>query len=52
VPNSEVELHIGNGNNSTDTKIYIGYPSPILDDAGNLSLIDESGRIMVEKKYP
>ena len=52
VPNSEVELHIGNGNNSTATKIYIGYPSPILDDAGNVSLIDESGRIMVEKKYP
>jgi hypothetical protein len=51
-PNSEVELHIGNGNNSTATKIYIGYPSPILDDAGNVSLIDESGRIMVEKKYP
>ncbi|WP_348304060.1 hypothetical protein [Methanothrix sp.] len=51
-PNSEVELHIGNGNNSTATKIYIGYPSPILDDAGNVSLIDESGRTMVEKKYP
>ena len=52
VPNTEVELHIGNGNNSTATKIYIGYSSPILDDAGNVSLIDESGRIMVEKKYP
>ena len=51
-PNSEVELHIGNGNNSTATKIYIGYPSPILYDIGNVSLIDESGRIVVEKKYP
>ena len=51
VPNTEVELHIGNGNNSTATKIYIGYSSPILDDAGNVSLIDESGRIVAEKKY-
>lgn len=51
-PDSEVELHIGNGNNSTATKIYIGYSSPILDDAGNVSLLDESGRIVVEKRYP
>jgi len=52
IPDSKVELHIGNGRNSTNTEVYIGYPGPVLDDAGNVSLVDETGGIIVEKKYP
>jgi len=35
-----------------NTEVYIGYPGPVLDDAGNVSLVDETGGIIVEKKYP
>ncbi|MGB3920437.1 hypothetical protein [Methanothrix sp.] len=52
IPDSKVELHIGNGRNSTKTEVYIGYPGPVLDDAGNVSLVDDTGSIIVEKKYP
>lgn len=52
LPDSRVVLHIGNGNESTKSEIYIGYSSPILEDAGNVSLMDETGNITIEKKYP
>jgi len=52
MPDSKVELHLGNGRNSTKTEIYIGYTGPVLEDAGNVSLVDEAGSVVVEKKYP
>lgn len=52
MPDSQVNLHIGNGNNSTKSEVYIGYTDPILEDAGNVSLVDETGKIAIEKKYP
>ena len=51
LPSTNITLHIGDGN-QTDTDIYLGYTSPVLEDAGKVGLLDELGSPVIERKYP